>query len=88
MQPAPALLDIQASIRDRLDVVPAEMWRIVRADAPIIDSVNAHLTSMKGKMFRPTVLLLVDLAPGHARLGGSTLAQVFCQAGNEAPDVD
>ncbi len=57
---APALLDIQAPIRTRLDGVPAEMWRIVRADAPIIESVNAHLTGMRGKMFRPTVLLLAS----------------------------
>ena len=57
---APALLDIQASIRARLDQVPDAMWRIVRADAPIIESVNAHLTGMKGKMFRPTVLLLAS----------------------------
>ena len=33
-------------------------------------------------------LLLVDLAPGHARLGGSALAQVFSQVGDEAPDLD
>ena len=57
---APALLDIQAPVRARLDRVPAEMWRIVRADAPIVESVNAHLTGMKGKMFRPTVLLLAS----------------------------
>ncbi len=57
---APALLDIQAPVRARLDRVPDEMWRIVRADAPIIASVNAHLTGMKGKMFRPTVLLLAS----------------------------
>ncbi|HEY3286884.1 MAG TPA: polyprenyl synthetase family protein [Gemmatimonadaceae bacterium] len=57
---APALLDIQAPIRARLDQVPDEMWRIVRADAPIVESVNAHLTGMKGKMFRPTILLLAS----------------------------
>lgn len=61
-----ALLDIQAPVRARLDAVPDEMWRIVRADAPIIESVNKHLTGMKGKMFRPTCLLLasqIDEAP-------------------------
>lgn len=57
---APALLDLQAPIRARLNRVPEEMWRIVRADAPIIESVNAHLTGTKGKMFRPTVLLLAS----------------------------
>ena len=34
-----------------------------------------------------TILLLVDLAEGHRAMGGSALAQVFGQIGNEAPDV-
>ena len=34
-----------------------------------------------------TVLLFVDLAYGRKALGGSALAQVFGQVGNEAPDV-
>jgi phosphoribosylformylglycinamidine synthase len=35
-----------------------------------------------------TALLLVDLGDGKNRLGGSTLAQVFGQMGDVAPDVD
>ncbi|QDS68964.1 hypothetical protein FKW77_008849 [Venturia effusa] len=35
-----------------------------------------------------TILLFVDLASGKSRMGGSALAQVFGQVGNEAPDVD
>lgn len=57
---ASALREIQVPIRTRLDRVPDEMWRIVRADAPIIEAVNAHLMGMKGKMFRPTLLLLAS----------------------------
>ena len=34
-----------------------------------------------------TVLLMVDLSEGHKALGGSALAQVFKQVGNESPDV-
>ncbi len=34
-----------------------------------------------------TVLWYVDLAEGHKALGGSALAQVFGQVGNETPDV-
>ncbi|EWC43792.1 phosphoribosylformylglycinamidine synthase [Drechslerella stenobrocha 248] len=34
-----------------------------------------------------TILLLVDLAAGFRTLGGSALAQVFGQVGNEVPDV-
>ncbi len=33
-------------------------------------------------------LVLVDLADGHARLGGSALAQVYSQLGDDCPDVD
>lgn len=34
-----------------------------------------------------TILLFVDLAAGRKAMGGSALAQVFGQVGNEAPDV-
>jgi len=55
---AAQLRDVQSPVRAPLDRVPEEIWRIVRADAPIIAAVNAHLMGMKGKMFRPTLLLL------------------------------
>ncbi len=55
---ASALLEIQTPVREQLANVPTEMWRIVKADAPIIAAVNAHLMGMKGKMLRPTLLLL------------------------------
>ena len=32
--------------------------------------------------------MLIDLANGHQRLGGSALAQVFRQVGTESPDVE
>jgi phosphoribosylformylglycinamidine synthase len=35
-----------------------------------------------------TKLILIDLGNGKNRLGGSSLAQVYNQIGNEAPDVD
>ena len=34
------------------------------------------------------MLVFVDLSAGHARLGGSALAQVFKQLGDAAPDCD
>ena len=34
------------------------------------------------------LLVFVDLSAGHARLGGSALAQVFKQLGDTAPDCD
>ena len=35
-----------------------------------------------------TKLILIDLGHGQNRMGGSALAQVYGQIGNEAPDVD
>ncbi len=35
-----------------------------------------------------TALILIDLGRGKNRLGGSALAQVYKQTGNEAPDID
>ena len=35
-----------------------------------------------------TVLMLIDLGSGRNRLGGSILAQVYGQTGNEAPNVE
>ena len=40
------------------------------------------------KLPRGGRLLLVDLSGGKNRLGGSALAQVFGQVGNESPDID
>ena len=57
---ATALVEIQTPVREQLENVPTEMWRIVKADAPIIAAVNAHLMGMKGKMLRPTLLLLAS----------------------------
>jgi octaprenyl-diphosphate synthase len=57
---ASALLEIQEPVREKLARVPDEMWRVVKADAPIIAAANAHLRGMKGKMFRPTLLLLAS----------------------------
>jgi len=37
---------------------------------------------------RDTVLVLIDLGGGRNRLGGSALAQVYGQLGDEAPDID
>jgi octaprenyl-diphosphate synthase len=53
-----ALREIQAPVRDRLDQVPGEIWRIAAADLPLIEEINEHLMGMKGKMFRPTLVLL------------------------------
>ncbi len=60
---------------------------IVSAFGPC-DDVRGTLTPQLRTDCGQTALVLVDLARGRTRLGGSILAQVFCQTGNETPDVD
>ena len=60
---APATLaSIQLPIRAELDAVFGELGRIVRSDFPMVEDVSAHLLRMKGKLFRPTLLLLAARA--------------------------
>ncbi len=71
---------------ERREVV-SPLSLIVSAFAPC-DDVRGTLTPQLRLDCGPTVVVLADLAPGRARLGGSVLAQVFGQIGNETPDVD
>ena len=74
-----ALREIQEPVRERLDRVPDEMWRIVKADAPVIVAANAHLRGMKGKMFRPTLLLLasdLEESPDGRETGFAAVAEL------------
>src|SRR5262245_12650340 len=59
------LSDLQRPVRRELDGVLAELRRIVLADFPLITDVNEHLLAMRGKMFRPTLLLLASRATGE-----------------------
>lgn len=72
----PTLSEIQAPVRDRLAHVVDELGRIVSARLPLIDSVNAHLLLMKGKMFRPTLVLLASSVAEHPAPSATTLAAV------------
>ncbi len=67
--------------------VTAPLSLIVTAFAPARD-VRASWTPQLRTDRGPTRLLLVDLARGRLRLGGSALAQVYEQIGSEAPDVE
>ncbi len=57
---AAALRDIQAPVAPLLETVPSELWRIVSTDVPLIEDVKTHLMGMKGKLLRPTLLLLAS----------------------------
>jgi phosphoribosylformylglycinamidine synthase len=67
--------------------VTAPVSLIVSAFAPVTDArrvLTPQLALDRGE----TLLMLVDLGDGKNRLGGSTLAQVYGQLGDSAPDVD
>jgi octaprenyl-diphosphate synthase len=72
-----ALRDIQAPVRDRLELVVTEMRRIVTADLPMIEQVSGHLLQMRGKMFRPTLALLSSETSGSSQPRVITLAAVL-----------
>ncbi len=59
---------------------------IVTAFAPVRD-VELTLTPQLRKEI-PSELILIDLGEGKNRLGGSALAQVYNQIGDETPDAD
>lgn len=56
----PTLSSIQQPVRTQLDQVVEELRRIVLSDFPAIEEVNDHLLWARGKMFRPTLLLLAN----------------------------
>ena len=75
--PAPLpLSQIQAPIRDRLDAVVNELQRIVLADFPPIAEIGEYLLGIRGKLFRPSLLLLCNELGGQSRPEAETLAAV------------
>ena len=67
--------------------VTAPISLVVSAFAPVPDA-RRTLTPLLRLDQGDTTLLLIDVAEGRRRLGGSALAQVYGQLGNEAPDLD
>jgi octaprenyl-diphosphate synthase len=61
----PELSAIQAPVRASLDRVGDEIKRIVVSDFSDIEEVNEHLLFMRGKLFRPTLLLLSSMVEGE-----------------------
>jgi phosphoribosylformylglycinamidine synthase len=67
--------------------VVAPLSLIVSAFAPCTDARRV-LTPQLRLDAGASELILIDLAPGRKRLGGSILAQVYGQMGDAAPDLD
>ena len=67
---------IQAPVREALDCVGEEIRRIVISDFENIEEVSDHLLFMRGKLFRPTLLLLSSRVGDSPRKDAVTLAAV------------
>ena len=65
--------------------VTAPISVVISAFAPVAD---ARITLTPVLQKKASRLLLVDLARGKNRMGASIAAQVFCELGNAAPDVE
>ena len=72
----PRLSVIQCLVRDRLDAVQGKLKRIVVSDFDMIGEVNEYLLMMRGKLFRPTLLLLANEVGGEASDDAVSLAAV------------
>lgn len=58
------LAEIQAPVRREVDAIFEKLAHVVKADVPLMNDVSEHLLRIKGKMFRPTLLLLSAQAVG------------------------
>jgi octaprenyl-diphosphate synthase len=72
----PDLAQIQQPVRDDLEHVVEELRRIVFSDFPAIGEVNDHLLWQRGKLFRPTLVLLSNRIEDRPYPHALTLAAV------------
>jgi octaprenyl-diphosphate synthase len=61
----PGLAAMQSLVGDRLESVQDELKRIIVSDFNMIEEVNEYLLLMRGKLFRPTLLLLSNQIGGR-----------------------
>jgi octaprenyl-diphosphate synthase len=69
-----SLQAIQEPIRDQLNAVSRAMATIVASELPLVGQVSAHLLAMRGKLFRPTLLLLASDVENNSEEKAITLA--------------
>ena len=77
-------LSMATKVGDETVKSPRELVISAYATMPDITKVVTPDIKKPGE----SELILIDIAPGKGRLGGSALAQVFGQIGDESPDVD
>ncbi|PPD25141.1 MAG: phosphoribosylformylglycinamidine synthase, partial [Methylomonas sp.] len=69
------------------NTMTAPLSLIISAFAPVLDVRNTLTPQLKPSQDGSS-LILVDLGAGKNRLGGSALAQVYSQLGDDCPDLD
>jgi octaprenyl-diphosphate synthase len=67
---------VQNLVADRLDGVQGDLRRIIVSDFDLIEEINEYLLLMRGKLFRPTLLLLSNRVGGSPSDDAITLAAV------------
>ena len=76
LRTASGLARIQDPVRERLGGVVDEIRRIILSDFEMHEEVNAYLLKMRGKLFRPTLLLLTSEVGGRSHADALPLAAV------------
>jgi octaprenyl-diphosphate synthase len=71
---SPRLSVIQRSLRAPLEEVVSELRRVVVSDFPVVREVSDHLLWSRGKLFRPTLVLLSNQVGGSPHPRAVTLA--------------
>jgi octaprenyl-diphosphate synthase len=74
---AAVLRDIQAPVRADLERVPAEIRRMLETNVPLVQEVGDHVLTMKGKLLRPTLLLLANAVGGEVTPRARSCAAVL-----------
>ncbi len=70
------LAAIQRPVQAELDAVFAKLGNIISTDFPLIEQISEHLLRIKGKMLRPTLLLLSARTVGEVGQREITLGAV------------
>ncbi|MED5564280.1 MAG: hypothetical protein VYB16_07260, partial [Gemmatimonadota bacterium] len=63
--PVPTLPAVQRLVAGRLEKVQGDLKRIIISDFDLIEEINEYLLLMRGKLFRPTLLLLSNEVGGR-----------------------
>ena len=72
----PSLSSVQNLVAGRLEEVQGDLKRIIISDFDLIEDINEYLLLMRGKLFRPTLLLLSNKVGGSPSDDAITLAAV------------